>query len=81
MRYNLPQQLLRSGKRLVDWCLRAVIRTGLGYHKEATENTRGRIANRPELSSLADGLTDIYIDDILLIYINTVQGEQMVNQI
>jgi len=68
MRFNLPQQLLCLGKRLVEWCLRAEIRTGLGHHKQTTENTRGRVVNRSQLGSLADVLTDICIDYILLIY-------------
>jgi len=81
MRFNLPQQLLCLGKRLVEWCLRAEIRTGVGHHKQTTENTRGRIVNRPQLSSLTEVLTDISIDDILLLYIKTIQAAQIVNQI
>jgi hypothetical protein len=79
MRFNIPQQLLCLGERLVEWSLRAEIRPGEGHHKQTTENTRGRIENRPQLSSLAEVLTDTFIDDILLIYINTIQGAQKFN--
>lgn len=79
MRFNLPQQLLCSAKRLVEWCLRAEIRTGLGHHKQTTEKKRGRIVNRPQPGSVAEGLTDVFFEGILLIYVNTIQGAQMVN--
>jgi hypothetical protein len=69
------------GKRLVEWCLRAEIRTGVDHHKQTTQNTRGRIVNHPQLSSLAEVLTDMCIDDILFMYINIRQGAQIVDQI
>lgn len=46
MRFNLSQQLRCLGKRLVGWCLRAKIRTGLGHHKQ-TNRRDERLHSEP----------------------------------